>query len=606
MAAPDLESVAGQIGALRRLFSFLPNPTAAAAGILSVTVVLALTPLIESSLLRRAIDALLGMNAPVFVTTLALQLSVALMLPCFHGWWRYARGVWSGQLATSLRKSLARHLLGLPFETAESYAPGELGSRVTSDVQRASALVDPLYRLTAVVVQAVVATVMMLVLDWRVGLATAVATPLVAWLSERLSRTIGSLAEAKQEGYAALSAFTTHSISSLVAVKVFGLEPEMYRRFASINESVLRRGVRLAGRMGLVEGMAWLGASLPLLVPVGYGGYLAFRGLISPGTLLTILHLSNYTRGPVADLGSQLAELRTAMGSARAILGLLQMEPGAERGRVRAPGTFRSGFSFNVIVTVTDLSFSYGSDGTRDGRRHLVLRNVFLQVPRGRVTFVMGPSGSGKSTLLKILGGLYDVSQGTVLVEGHDICDLRASGTLRAVYVPQDSWLFPWSLRENLALADPTADDEVLESALAASCAEFVKDLPEGLDTMVSEAGTSLSGGQKARLSVARALVARPDILLLDEPTAALDAVTEGQLISRLREAMTGKALIIVSHRLSHIQSADWVVVMDQGRVVEQGVHADLIVTSARYHALHRSAANTDKRGGMNSDGPPS
>jgi ABC-type multidrug transport system fused ATPase/permease subunit len=193
-ATVGVESVAGQIGALRRLFSFLPNPTAAAAGILSVAVVLASTPLINSLLLRRATDALLAMNALVFVTTLALQLSVTLMQACFYGWWRYTRGVWSGQLATSLRKALARHLLGLPFETAESYAPGELGSRVTSDVQRASGLVEPLYRLTAVVVQAVVATVMMLVLDWRVGLATAVATPLVAWLSERLSRTIGSLA----------------------------------------------------------------------------------------------------------------------------------------------------------------------------------------------------------------------------------------------------------------------------------------------------------------------------------------------------------------------------------------------------------------------------
>lgn len=586
---------------------------------MAVVALLAAIRLGEATFTRLSVDALLSGNRTTFLLAASTHVALGLTAALLMGAWRYRRTAWAGEMGAGLRGALAGRLLGLPMEEAEQYDPGEVGSRITTDVTAASGVLTAIYELARDAVLFASAATYMVLLDWRVGAASLLICPLAGLLAERLSRPLSALAEEVQRGYAELAGFSGHVLAGTLAVKVFGLAGEMTRRFTGLNTAVLRRNVRLLGRTAWLEAAIWLCAGAPLFVPFGYGGYLVFTGAMSPGTIFAILYLSNYTRGPMAYLGTQVGEIRKCLGSTREILDLIDAPtrpagvgpatppvpaatpptpaptppapvaapappgPGAAtRLPVEKPPLTAAGR--DTAVTVRNLTFSYRGAATP------TLREVSFSVPRGVVTFVVGPSGSGKTTLLKILAGLYDVHPGVVFLEGEDIHLLRARGRVAAVYVPQDPWLFPWTVRENLTLADRQATDEEVARALATACADFVWAMPRGLDTLVAEAGTSLSGGQKARLCIARALLAHPAVLLLDEPAAHLDAVTERELMARLRGAMCDRALVIVSHRLSQVADEDRVTVLEQGCVVQEGLHRELVETPGPYRDMYRTS----------------
>jgi len=577
---------------LVKIIAFVPRPSLVAATLVSVIGLVAVLRPIEARLLQLAVDSLLAGERPGFVTAVSAQIGLAAFAALLFGRWRYLRTTWAGELAANLRKATARHLLSMPLPSTERLAAGEIGSRMTTDAETASKVLDVLYELLRDLVLALTATGYMIILDWRVGLAAALASPLASLLAERLSRPISSLGQRLQQGYADLASFTAHSVANSLAVRVFELHGPLSRRFDALNDKVSGTGVSLGRRMALLEAVAWVGGIAPLFIPFGYGGYLAFHQVISPGTIFAILYLSNYTRGPLTDLGSRLGELRRCLGGASDILDMVQpVVDQAVSGPASAKPTRTAGVPANIAIAIRDLSYAY------DAAADPVVRDVSLSIPQGRVAFIVGRSGSGKTTLLKILGGLYDLSPGHVFLDGEDLHHLRARQSLRAIYVPQSPWLFPWSLRENLTLARPGATEEEIRAALHATCADFVEGFPEGLETVVAEAGSSLSEGQKARVCIARALLAGPSVLLLDEPTSGLDALSEEELIRRLRVAMDGRTFVVVTHRLSQVRGEDWVVVMGQGKVLEEGSHDELATSGGPYEALLAEACGAETEG---------
>ncbi|MBE3519175.1 MAG: ABC transporter ATP-binding protein [Firmicutes bacterium] len=556
----------------KELVSFLDKPNAALAALFLIVFLLTGHAVASAALQRMLVDALLSRDRSV---TLAAGLGMV-VLEVFYivcsGWWMTRRIAYSGELGANLRRALAQRVFALGTQEVEGMDRGKFASWSTRDVENASEVLNPVYFLALEASQAIAATAYMMVLDWRLGLLCSLSSPLIVHIGNRLSSPMSRLGERIQASYAQISSLATDVLANRKIIRVFGLEGEVSQRFRSVNDNAYAVGRDLTVKSALLEGAMWFCGIAPLAVPLVYGSFLVFRGVVSLGTVLAITNLTNYTRAPLSEIGSDLGDLRTRLGGAREVLRFLRKPPEetpsgrCNKGEVDETGS----------ITFEGLSFKY------QGSEHMALDSVSVSVPSGSCTVVVGESGSGKTTLLKILAGLYPVYSQS----GHLVTLSRK----KAVYVPQEPFLFPWSIRQNLLLGAPddgTDRDVVLGEAIRDACAEFVYDLPNGLDTVVSEGGASLSGGQKARLALARALAADPDILLLDEPGASLDARTEETLWGRLRRRMNGKTLVVVTHRLSGVRPSDHVIILDKGRVVASGRHEDLLDSSEAYRNLY-------------------
>ena len=556
------------------ILSFLRRPYATLIVFVATGLLLVGMQLGVASLTRQGINSLVGYDLPAFLVAVAGMFLLLAAEAAGRAWWRASAVDCGAEIASQMRWHLADRLLAAPVHVVERLPPGELGARFTSDITAASALLRPTLSCVHTSFLALGAAVYMIVLDWRIGLATLVAAIVTTKTGEFLSRPISHAAARVQDSYAQLSAFSEQSLANVATVKVFNLEGLLQEGFARLNTTAAEVGAWLGRRTALLDAAVWWWAAVPLFIPLGYGGYLVLRGALDPGTVFAILYLSNFTRAPVAELGGLLGAIRKALGSAEGVLHLL----GAlDEGRQRPPAVSSDLSSGGGTTRLDQVTFRY------PGSSVSVLEKVTASLPVDRVSFVVGRSGTGKSTLFKVLAGLYPPTSGTVHVIRVPHAD-RAG--VPVVYVPQEPFLFPWTIRDNLALVRSDLQLEDVARALEVACAEFVWELPHGLDTQLSEDGAPLSGGQRTRVCIARALLAAPTVLLLDEPGANLDACTEEELLRRLRAFMRGRAMGIVTHRLGLIGDQDWVIVLQNRRVASQGYHAELLQRSPLYAAM--------------------
>jgi ABC-type multidrug transport system fused ATPase/permease subunit len=541
---------------VKRLFSYFGKPQQIWLSILVVVLIVVAEEMFEARLVQVGIDSLFAGDRPSFlraaVTVLCLSLAVALV----SGMWRYRRGVYAGRLASNMRKAVISAIVRMPLKESERLGSGAISSRLTSDIGTASTVVDPVYIMLRDALTGICAAVYMVVLDWRMGLLTILFSPLATWAGERLSRPVVQAAQRVQAASAAIADTVSDSVSGVVAVKAFNLEAQVTERLSGASRDALKQDMAMHRLLAILEGAIWFLAGAPLLVPFGIGGYMAFTGAVTPGVLIAILKLSNNTRSPLVEVGNQLGQLRKCIGSGKDILELLgkEVEPELPRGSAHAAPSGAKSLHGEA------LTFRYPD------RQEPALIDVSISVPAGRLAFLLGASGSGKSTLLKILGGLYEADSGRFL----------AGGPPDTIYVPQTPTLFPWTLKENLTCGNPLASDAEIHAALVTAQAEFCE---EYLDRPVLSEETPLSVGQKYRLCVARALLCRPPILLLDEPCASLDATTEENLINSLRQEAGVRTVVIATHRLSQIRDDDLVFVMEEGRVAQSGAYGAIRVT---------------------------
>jgi ABC-type multidrug transport system fused ATPase/permease subunit len=565
---------------LTGLISFFTRPAVVVATVLAVVVLMSAEVVATAACLRSMTNALVSRTGAVIWGAGLGLVSLTILRMLLVSWWRSRRVLYAGELAANLRKALMNRTFSLGTEQAEQLDPGKFSSWATSDIETASQLVEPGYLAVLYVSQAMAATVCMVLMDWKLGALCALTIPLIGWVSGRLSAPMSALGQGAQESYARISSFATDALANSQVIRVFGLEPEVTRRFHLLNSGAYAVNRTLVAKSAALEGAIWFFAGAPLAIPFIYGGYLAFHGITTVGTVMAVVNLSNYTRAPLAELGSQLGRIRRSLGGGREVVRFIR-EPDDRRAAVSCA---RCQVEATGAMNFERLSFRYhGAD--RD-----TLDDVSLLIAAGSCTVIVGESGSGKTTLLKVIAGLYPVtsteaasaktataSAGTTTAGGASagVALHAAPANLTISYVPQDPFLFPWSIRDNLLLGrrDPSAD---LDGAIRAACAEFVYDLPGGLDTVISKDGTALSGGEKARIGLARALLADPDVLLLDEPGASLDAHTEETLWQRLRARMAGKTMVVVTHRLSELRPSDALVVLDRGRIAGAEVTADV------------------------------
>lgn len=493
--------------------------------------------------------------------------------------WALAR---AGQNSVrDLRRTLFRRLLGQPVAYFDRTHTGEITSRLQSDAgavygSGAGTAPQAAYSLLTVVG----GTALLFWISPTLGLLILVVVPIAAALAVASGRRTRSISRAYQDELAVTNAFSADTVSGIRVVKAFGAESEVAARFDDLSQETVELGMERARIRSVWGSLTVLLASSAIVAAVWLGGRQIQSGSLTAGELVAFIWYGLVVTRGITDLASQYSRLQQLLGSADRIAELLD-DPQvphltSHRGRRLDP------LPGAAALELRNVSLTY------DHRAAPALQQISLQIADGESVALIGPSGSGKSSIARLFLGFYPPTRGTVLVAGRDIASVPEADRHRTVgLVPQDAHLLSGTVADNLRLGWPQAPLEVLQqAATTAHARDFIESLPDGFDTLLGERGVTLSGGQQQRLAIARALVADPAILILDEATSALDAVSEALVRSAMADARRGRTSLVIAHRLATVRDCDRVIVLSQGRIVEEGRPADLLAAGGRYAEL--------------------
>ncbi len=536
-------------------------------------------------LIRRLIDQAIPARDGGAVNVLVLAMAALVTLGALVGVLRSYLSNSAGQsVVFDLRMRLYRHLTGMSLRWFTGSRTGEVLSRVTSDVGGVQDVVSN--TLGAVLENAIIAgstLALMLALDWRLALFSVAFLPLFIIPAQRVGTAQRRLVGESQTQLAVLNAQMqeTLSVSGALLVKTFGRQAEELAAFEETARRIRTLNIRRAmiGRwFGMAMGL--FGAIAPAVV-YWYGGHRVIGGEASLGTVVAFAALAGRLFGPISALLGVHVTVLSSLALFERVFDYLDLEQEiTDRPGARPLTGVRGELRYDQV------SFAY-----LPGQP--ALEEVSFTVPPGKFAALVGPSGAGKTTIAYLAPRLYDVASGRVLIDGQDVRTVTLASLGQAIgMVNQEPYLFHTSIRANLRYARPDATDAEIEAAArAANIHDFIAALPEGYDTVVGERGYRLSGGEKQRVAIARALLKDPAILILDEATSSVDSATERAIQDALERLTRGRTVLAIAHRLSTVLRADLILVVERGRIVEQGTHAELLARGGLYATLYAANA---------------
>src|SRR4051794_11584129 len=494
----------------------------------------------------------------------------------------YAQTFYTGltgeRMLADLRNQLFRHLQRLSLGFYERNRAGVIISRLTNDVEALDQLVtDGVTSLVQNVLVLVGTAVILFFLDWRLALATLIVMPLMAVATAWFRKRSGNAYRRVRESLGAVTATLAEDIAGMRVLQSFTREPQARAHFHEVSNHYRESNMDTVVLNGIYFPAVDFLSSAATAIVLGYGGWLAFHGQISIGILVAFLgYLTNFF-DPVQQLSQLYNTFLSAVAALDKITDLMDEEPEV----VDAPAAVDLA-QIAGHVAFDDVRFSYG-------RGPEVLHGIDLDVPAGTTVALVGHTGAGKSTIAKLLARFYDPTGGSITIDGTDLRDASQASLRRQLgIVPQEGFLFAGTVVENIAFGRPGASREDAEAAARAVGAdEFIERREDGSETQLGERGSRLSLGQRQLIAFARALLADPRVLILDEATSSVDIGTERKIERALRRLLHGRTAFIIAHRLSTIRDADLIVVLEHGRVVEQGTHDELLAARGLYRSLY-------------------
>ena len=530
-------------------------------------------------LFGQAVDQLLDEASIGTILTVAMWILLAAVIrgATSYGQSYFSQAV-SQFVAYDLRNALYDRFQRQSFSFFDTSRTAELMSRATADVESVRMLISfALVRIVQVGVLLLMVTIILLQSNWQLALVTLAVLPFIAYRTTRTSRRLRPVWLSVQQEMAALSTVLQESLSGMRIVKAFGREKEETERFNRQAYTLYERNITAndeqAMNTSLMTFSVYFAAGIQLL----FGGYMVMQGDITPGDLTAflfyLLTITVYIR-MIGWLGNQLSR---AVASGERIFEILDARPEVRE----KPGAAENAVTAGRI-TFSDVSFGYGDHDH-------VLQDVSFEAEPGQVIAVVGATGSGKTTLVSLIPRFYDPTQGTVVIDGMDIRDMTLDHLRSSIgLVQQDVFLFSATIRDNIAYGVPGApEEEIIAAASAARLDSFIRTLPDQYDTWVGERGINLSGGQRQRLAIARTLLLDPRILVLDDSLSSVDAETERSIQQALDRVMQGRTTIVVAQRLASVLRADQILVLDEGRIVQRGTHAELVSYPGPYRQIY-------------------
>jgi ATP-binding cassette subfamily B protein len=563
----------------RRLLAYLrpywPQVSTAYVALLGATLLNLYVP----QVVKQAIDS--GLTAG-HATTLFAAGGAILGLALLRGGMAFFRryfGEWlSYRVAYDLRNEFYDSVQRLPFEFHDRTQTGDLMSRATSDVSETEAFVGiGLMQLVTAVLMMVGVVVAMLLENLPVAAVTLIPMPLLLYMTLRFGNRVRPIFRTIQDQMGTLSTVMQESLTGVMVVKAFAREPHELAKFDRENEKWFDLRKELVRAWGNNWSLFSFLLSACILLLLLFGGPRALAGQITVGSLFALASYILMLNGPIQDLGFLVNQAATAVASASRVFEI-----------VDTPSTVVEGPAALALERVQgQVAFDGVSFGYRKGLN--VLRDISFTAEPGQVVALVGPTGSGKSTIINLIPRFYDPSDGRVLVDDHDVRDVTLASLRRHIgIVLQDPFLFRSTIAENIAYGRPEAGiDEIIAVAQAAHAHDFILEFPDGYETRVGERGVTLSGGQRQRIAIARALLYNPRILILDDSTSSVDTETEHLIQLALRRLMEGRTTFVIAQRLLTLKSADVILVLDHGEIVERGTHAELLTRAGLYRQIY-------------------
>ncbi|MCX5373951.1 ABC transporter ATP-binding protein [Streptomyces sp. NBC_00103] len=587
---------------LRRISAFARPHRRRIATFVLLGVLTALLAVATPVLAGRVVDAIVSHGDAGAVVRLSLLIAVIAVLEAALGILGRRLSATLGEgLILDLRTAVFDHVQRMPVAFFTRTRTGALVSRLNNDVIGAQrAFSNTLSGVVSNLVTLVLTLAVMLTLSWQVTLLALALLPVFVLPARRMGSRMAGMQREAATLNAAMGTRMTERFSAPGAtlIKLFGRPEEESAEFAARAAHVRDIGVRTATAQSVFITALTLVSALALALVYGLGGHLALNGTLEPGAVVALALLLTRLYAPLTSLAGARVEVMSALVSFERVFEVLDLKPLIEEkpdAREVPPGPVsvefdevRFGYPSADKVSLASLEEVAALD-SRGGAE--VLHGVSFRAAPGQTVALVGSSGAGKSTVAQLLPRLYDVDAGAVRIGGVDVRDLSA-GSLRATLgmVTQDGHLFHDSVRANLLLARPGATEDELWDALRRSrLDDLVRSLPDGLDTVVGERGYRLSGGERQRMTIARLLLARQRVVILDEATAHLDNTSEAAVQEALAEALADRTAIVIAHRLSTVRAADLILVVEAGRVVERGTHDELLAAGGRYAELHRT-----------------
>lgn len=486
---------------------------------------------------------------------------------------------WVGErVVTDLRKSLYEHLHQLGFRFFSNKRLGEITSRLTNDVASIrTALTDAVPNTITTTFSLLGAVLLMMLLNWRLSLIVFLTVPVVTLATRYFGHKIRNLARGVQDELAESTAIAEDALGAIRIVKAFAREIFEVNRYDKAVENLFE----ISRRKILLSSLFWSGIGMmymtTLVIIFWYGGKEVLANRLSPGDLVAFIFYAFSIARSISQMSRLYTSINSAVGASDRIFELLDEHPEVqdqEEALTLPP--------VDGAVTFDNISFAYEDE-------RYVLNNISFEVSAGQTIAVVGPSGAGKTTLVNLIPRFFDPQSGQIYIDHIDIKRVRKRSLREQIaIVPQDVHLFGTSIKENIRYGRLEATDkEIEEAARDANAWEFIKNQPKGLDALIGEKGVKLSGGQRQRLAIARALLKNPRILLLDEATSSLDSESEAQVQEALERLMENRTTFVIAHRLSTVRNANRIIVLDEGRIVQDGTHAELIAVEGLYKYLY-------------------
>jgi ATP-binding cassette subfamily B multidrug efflux pump len=487
----------------------------------------------------------------------------------------------SRHLEYDLRNDFLKHLQKLPLSFYQNTPTGDLMAYATNDISAVRNALGPgiMYPADTLITFVMVLAVM-IALDWELTLLALIPLPFVSFAVYRLGKLVHKRFEERQEQYADLTTRAQENLSGIRVVKAYVREAHETGLFHSLSWEYLKKNLVLARVQSIMWPLMFLLVGLSLIITLYGGGMRVIDGRLTVGGLTAFFGYLVMLIWPMIAFGWVINILQQGAASMGRLGKILDTEP-----EIRdTTETDHSVKGLKGAIEFRNVTF------THRGAARPSLEEISLTIPAGSTTAIVGYTGSGKSTLVNLIPRLYDVTSGSVLIDGVDVRRIPLEVLRRHIgYVPQETFLFSETISENIRYGvDDAGEERVREAAEISQIGRDIAEFPKGFETMVGERGITLSGGQKQRTSIARAVMRNPGILILDDALSAVDTYTEEEILKRLRQVMKGRTSILISHRISTVKEADQIVVLDGGRILERGTHDQLVAAGGIYAELYR------------------